>query len=149
MRPRGRALLLALVVGMLLASCVAPARMAEAYQDKAADTASSVVSAARTVLLAARVGADRESFAPTVSILVAEGEGDALTARDTFATIQPPDEASDRLRASLLADLGRVVGVIAAVRIAARRGELDRLEHLAAPLRVLAERLDRFATRYG
>jgi predicted dienelactone hydrolase len=107
------------------------------------------VSAARTVLVAAHAAADGSMFAPTVAVTVADAETDAASARDAFVSIQPPDAASDRVRAALLTDVQRAVDIIELVRIAARRSEIGDLERVAMPLQDLAARLDRFATRYG
>jgi hypothetical protein len=137
-----------LVVAMA-ASCVAPARSQGAYQAKAVDTAEAVVSAARTVLLTARLAADGGSFAATIAVAVADAESDAASARDAFASVQPPDAASDAIRRDVLPVVERAVRVIQSVRIAARRGELDRLPAVARPLDAIATRLDRFSTSGG
>ena len=147
MRFRSTLQLSALVV--VAAACVAPTRTEAAYRAKAADTAEAVVSAARTVLLTARVAAADQSFGPTVAVSVANAEVDAASARDAFTSIQPPDAASDAMRRNLLPQVQRAVGIIALVRIAARRHQLDRLPAIAAPLGPISARLDRFATRYG
>ena len=146
MRPRSA---LALALAVCLTACVAPTRTTASYRDKAVDTADAVVSAARTVLLAAKTGADGDAFAPNVSILIENAETDAASAADAFASIQPPDGESDHLRAELLDDVNRAVDVIEHARITARRDELERLEDVAAPLDDLADRLERFSQRYG
>ena len=146
---RGRNAVRLLAVVALAASCVAPARTEAAYEAKAADTAEAVVSAARTVVITARLAAEGRSFGPTVAVTVADAEADAASARDAFASIQPPGHASDEIRLSLLSRVERAVHVIQLVRIAARRGELDRLPAIARPLEPIASSLDRFSTRHG
>jgi hypothetical protein len=131
------------------ASCVAPARTLADYEAKAADTAAAVVSAARTVVLTARLAAAGRSFWATVAVTVADAEVDAASARDAFASIQPPDEASDAIRRRVLPVVERAVRVIELVRIAARRDELDGLPAIARPLEPIASSLERFSTRYG
>jgi hypothetical protein len=138
---------LALLIAVA-ASCVGPARTTSAYQDKAVETASTAVGAARTVLLAAQLGDQDRSFAPTIAVTVADAENDAASALAVFTSIQPPDAASDALRAELLPDLQRIVDDIGFVRIAARRAG-DQLGDVAAPLEEPANRLDAFAERYG
>jgi hypothetical protein len=144
-----RVVLVVAAASLLGAACVAPARTESSYEGKAADTADAVVSAARTVLLTARAGAENRSFAPIVSVTVANAGTDAASARDAFVSIQPPDARSDALRRRLLPELQRAVDTIELVRIAARRAELDRLPEIAAPLGDLADRLERFATTHG
>jgi hypothetical protein len=145
---RARIVVVLALTGIVV-GCVAPARTDSTYQAKAADTADAVVSAARTALLAARVAGAERSFAKTTAVVVADAEGDATSARDAFASIQPPDAESDALRRRLLPDVERAVDLIELVRIAARRAEADRLTQAAAPLSALADRLERFATTYG
>jgi hypothetical protein len=146
---RIRSALQAIAFVTLATACVAPTRTETAYQAKAADTAEAVVSAARTVLLIGRVAAADRSFGTSVAVTVADAETDAASARDAFASIQPPAPSSDVIRQDLLADVQRAVDVIELVRIAARRDQLGRLPTIAAPLESIAGRLDRFATRYG
>jgi hypothetical protein len=136
------------LVALMVVACTGPARTASIYQSKAADTADEVVSASRTVLLAAELGDDGGSFAPTISVTVADAETDAETARDAFASVQPPDAGSDELGATLLPTVQHACEVIADVRIAARRADGD-LSQIAAPLGPLADELDAFSTRYG
>jgi hypothetical protein len=133
----------------LTTACVAPTRTEAAYQAKAGDTAEAVVSAARTVLLIGRVAAADRSFGTTVAVTVADAEAEAASARDAFASIQPPAASSDAIRRDVLPDVERAVDVIELVRIAARRDQLGRLPAIAALLKPIAGRLDRFATRYG
>jgi hypothetical protein len=139
---------IALALGLAATSCTGPALTSSAYASKAANTAEAVVSAARTVLIAARTGDDGDSFSRTIAVAVEEAEADAGAARDTFASIQPPDEAADELRAALLPTVERAVDVIGQVRIAARRADPN-LSAIAAPLDELADALDAFASRYG
>jgi hypothetical protein len=117
-----------------------------AYEKKAGDAAAEVVSAARTVLLAARLGGEDRTFVSTATVTVEDAEGDASAAVDLFAAAVPPDAASDELRARVLPDMQRAVDVIELVRIAARRGAVASLEQTAAPLQDLASHLDAFAT---
>jgi len=137
-----------LLTVVVMAACTGPARTTSAYQTKATNTADEVVSASRTVLLAAQLGDDGRSFAPTIAVTIEDAETDAETARDTFSSIQPPDAASDTIRASLLPTVQRACDVIADVRIAARRAD-GGLSQIAAPLGQIADQLDAFSTRYS
>jgi hypothetical protein len=130
-------------------ACVAPARSFDAYEGKAAAAAATAQSAVETALLTVEV-ADRDGlFAPNVSILVQEAEEEASSAEGAFSSMQPPDPASDRLRAELEALLGPAVDGLAQLRIAARRGNLEALDALARPLRDVADGLARFSEAHG
>ena len=144
-----RRVIVACLLSPLLVACVLPARSFAAYAGKAAATADAVVSAARTAMLAADVASRGRLLAPNASITLQETEEDASSARDHFLSIQPPDAASDALRTRLDALLEPVTRALSALRIAARRGELDRLPSLARPLRRLSARLERIADRYA
>jgi hypothetical protein len=141
--------LLAISSLALTGGCVAPARSTDAYAGKAAAAAESSVSALRTAILGARLAAEGRSFPPTISILVSEAEREVTSARAAFISIQPPDEASDRLRDELIRMLDEAVNGVSELRITARRAELEALPARAEPLRVLADRLDAFAKEYG
>ncbi|MGZ4154983.1 MAG: hypothetical protein ACXVQ0_10940, partial [Actinomycetota bacterium] len=54
------------IVCLGLAGCVAPARSYGAYEGKAVATAQTALSAVSTAMLAARVGARGDAFAPYV-----------------------------------------------------------------------------------
>jgi hypothetical protein len=138
-----------LAVGALGAACVAPARSAAAYEGKAADSASSAVSALRTAILAAGLGGADRSFPPTVSILLSEAEEDADATEGAFSSIQPPDPESDQIRAELEPMLIKASKGLALLRIAARRADLGALPGLAQPLERLAGKLDRFAQEHA
>jgi hypothetical protein len=134
---------------VLTGGCIAPARTFDAYAGKAAATAESSVSALRTVILGARVAAAGRSFPSTISILVSEAEREVTSARSAFLSIQPPDQASDRLRDELVPMLDMAVNGVSELRITARRADLEALPARAAPLRDLADRLEDFAQEYG
>jgi hypothetical protein len=130
-------------------ACVSPVWSAAVYEGKAADSASSAVSALRTAILAAGLGGNGRSFPLTVSVLLSEAEGDAEAAEAAFSSLQPPDRASDALRAQLEPMLLRASKRLALLLIAARRAELSALPSLAQPLKRLANKLDRFAREHA
>ena len=131
------------------AACVAPARSFTAYEGKAAAAAAAAGSAVSTALLTVDIAGRDGLFPPNVSILVQEAEVDATSAESAFASIQPPDPASDRLRAELEDLLGPAVDGLSELRIAARRGDLESMEAIAGPLRDVAGGLERFAEEHG
>jgi hypothetical protein len=128
---------------------VGPARSFDKFEGKATTTAQSALSRVQTVRLAADAGGDGGAFGPYLSVLISEQE-DALSGlQGTFGSIQPPDEASDALRTELNGLLGDALDHVATVRIATRRGQLDRLPAVAAPLANDARGLERFVAEHG
>jgi hypothetical protein len=127
---------------------VGPARTFSAFEGKATTTAESALSRVETARLAADAAGDGNAFGSYVSVLISDQE-DALSGlQGTFGSIQPPDARSDALRTQLNGLLGEALDHVSRVRIAARRGELDRLPALATPLRNDALMLQRFVEEH-
>jgi hypothetical protein len=123
---------------------VGPARTYGIFEGKATTTAESALSRVQTVRLAADAAGEGNAFGPYVSVLISDQE-DALSGlQGTFGSIQPPDARSDALRTQLNGLLSDALDHVSQVRIAARRGELDRLPAVATPLRNDAVRLQGF-----
>jgi hypothetical protein len=137
------AVLASVAIGTI--GCVAPAGSFDAYEDKAADTAESVLSAVETARLAAIAAGEGDAQTQYLSVVLAEAEGDASSARSRFESIQPPDPRSDRLRAQLDGVLDRAVDGLSRLRIWVRRGAVARLPALARPLAGVSRELDTFS----
>ena len=140
------ALLAALATG--LAACVGPARSFTAFEGKAGATAATALSAVQTARLTARMATRDRAFGPYVSVVLSESEEQASGAQGIFDSIQPPDAPSDDLRDELDDILTRAVGVLADLRITARRHRLDLLARKAAPLLDVAKDLRAFTERH-
>jgi hypothetical protein len=156
MRPRStsKALVAAVAVcGMCLAGCVAhpvgPARTFSKYEGKAVSSAEAAQSSVATVQLIAESAGAGKTFGPYTVVSVSEQEDGLSAIEGTFASIQPPDRHADALRDELGAILSSAVDHVADVRIAARRGHLDELDRVAAPLDADAAALDAFVARHG
>lgn len=115
------------VVVILGTACVAPARSFGAFESKAATTAGDALSAVETARLAVAGAAQRKVFAPYLSVVLAEAEDQASSVQGTFDSVQPPDARSDALRRDLDDRLHAAVSVLADLRIAVRRGQIDLL----------------------
>jgi hypothetical protein len=134
---------------MLLTACVLPARSFDAYEGKAATAARSAVSQARTASLTA-ITLERDRLGvPTAAVLLEDAESGAASARDSFASIQPPDAASDLLRSDLLPLLTRSAATIGDMRIAVRRGDVAQVVELSRELDRTSDDLERFADQHG
>lgn len=133
---------------LLLPACVAPARSATDYENKAVDTAEAVLSSVQTGSLVVRLVPD-QAFPPFVSVTLSDAERAATSARATFLSIQPPDHASDVVREQLSTLLDRSEDALSAARIAARRQDVEALHRSADELSAAADSLERFVARYG
>jgi hypothetical protein len=136
---------LCVLATLAAASCVAPALSFDAYEGKAAVTAEAALSAVRTALLTDRLVGSDDVFRPSASIAVQDAEDDSASVQGAFESIQPPDSASDRLRAQLTPLLSRASQGIQRMRIAARREDAPGMHAAARSLSPVAEALERFA----
>ena len=144
--------LAAFAVALSTTACVqlvGPARTAEDYELKAANTAEAVLSALGTARITVDASDEDRLFGTTTAVLLAEAESGAEGAASTFAGIQPPDEISDELRVELNDLLEPAIDVLADLRIAARRDDAGALPELAEPLDGVIADLEAFAEEHG
>ena len=134
-----------LAAAVLAAGCAGSSRSDEDFRRKAANTAESMAAVVETArVTAAAAGSDR-LLAPYAGIALRDAEDDADGIVTTFDSVQPPSAAADELRAKLDDVLEQAVSAIADLRIAARRGQLNRLPSLARPLADVSAQLQRYA----
>lgn len=126
----------------VMPACVGPSRTDADFRRKAANSAEAMLSSIRAARLTVEA-ADRAP-APYVSLRLSESEATADSVITSFASVQPPSASADRLRSELLRQMHAASTVLAELRIAAYRGELDRLEDIAEPLSGIDRRLLRF-----
>lgn len=139
---------IAVVAALSSAGCVehkvGPARTLDDYKRKARTTAHAAQSAVETVLLVAESASEGETFGPYTGVSISEQEDAFAGVQGDFESIQPPDDRADELRDELGTILSTAMDDIAAVRIAARRGQMDDLAEIAQPLEEDSNALDRF-----
>lgn len=137
-----RAIALLAIVTACVAHPVGPARTWESYAAKGATTVESTISAVETVLLLAATASEGDLIGPYASVAISEQEDSLGGVRGTFMSIQPPpgDRAAE-LRTELAGLLDAAFAHVGDVRIEARRGNLDDLGRVAAPLRADAQAL--------
>lgn len=131
----------ALLVLVLLTACVSPSRTDRDFELKAGNSAKAAASAVATALLGVEAAAEHKAFGPYLSVLLGSAEKDAESVQAQFGSVQPPSEHADRVRAVLGEQLSAAVEGLQQLRIAVRRGELDRLEEVAEPLEEVLEEL--------
>jgi hypothetical protein len=78
-----------------------------------------------------------------------EAEEEASAAQATFDSYQPPSAAADKLRSDVNDTLAKAIDGLAALRITARRGQLDRLAKISAELGPVATTLEQISEKYG
>ena len=146
-RPWAPGLVLALVVA--LTACVGPSRTASDYESKARNTAEQVRSSLETVRLGLDAAAADRATLPYLSRLFGDAEEDAGAAQTAFEAVQPPDAASDEVRAELGGLVDDAVDALAAARIAIRRDDVDAALDGADELAASSEALQAFLDAHG
>jgi hypothetical protein len=137
------ALLVASVV--VVGGCTPSARTAGPFRAKAVKTAEAVHAAVGSDLLLLRAFRDGGHTAAFVSVATSDAEDAASSAASTFLSIQPPDEASQRLRDDLSDVLDRAQSALGDARIAGRRGDGAALLELQPRLADVDHDLQAFA----
>ena len=139
-----------LVLAVLLSTtaCVGPSRTDGDFELKAGNTAKAVGSALKTARLAADAAGDGKATANYVSVIFGEAEQDASAAQATFDSYQPPSAAADKLRKDVDATLSDAIDGLTALRITARRGQLDRLPKIARELEPVSTTLEQISEKY-
>jgi hypothetical protein len=129
---------------LLLVGCTPTARTRGPYEAKAVRAAESVRSSVASDLLVLAAVARRNTTAAYVSVATSRAEDDAAAAASTFASIQPPDDVTTRLRGGLTDLLDEAVSALGETRIAGRRGDHAALLASRDGLADAARRLDAF-----
>jgi hypothetical protein len=145
-RRAGAALLIGATLLFSSAGCVGNAATTPAYRGKAHLSAEAAVSALQTAKLAVDTSAKGNLLDTYLEIVLSQAEDDLGTVQQQFDSIEPPNSVeADRLRDRLDALLTRGTGVLADLRIAARRDEQAEMIKTAADIPALADKLDAFA----
>jgi ABC-type transporter Mla subunit MlaD len=126
---------LALLLALLTASCVSPSRTDRDYELKAGNSAKAVASSVATALLGVEAARRHRATGPYLSVLLGSAEEDASSVQSQFDSVQPPSAQADAQRAKLDDLLSQAVAGLSQLRITVRRGELDKLDATARPLR--------------
>ena len=141
--------LLAALLVLASAACVGPSRTDGDFELKAGNTAKAVASALGTARLAADAASRGDATSNYVSVVFGEAEKDASAAQATFDSYQPPSAAADKLRTDLDTTLSDAIDGLAALRITARRGQLDRLSQISTQLGPVATTLEQISEKYS
>ncbi|MDX6197624.1 MAG: hypothetical protein QOJ79_775 [Actinomycetota bacterium] len=139
----------ALAVLLTATACVGPSRTDGDFELKAGNTAKAVSSALGTARLAADAASRGDATSNYVSVVLGEAEQDASAAQATFDSYQPPSAAADKLRTDLDATLSDAIDGLTALRITARRGQLDRLSRISRQLGPVATTLEQISEKYS
>jgi hypothetical protein len=142
----GRRRLIGVVIASVFAlgGCVAPARTLKPYEADAVATAEEMQSAIETALLASHSAATGNAYGNYLSALFGDTEDTAAAVQSSFDSEQPPSPSADKVRNDLDPILQDATAVLVQLRIHARRGEIHRLNGIAAPLQKVSADLDSF-----
>jgi len=139
---------LATVGVLVLAGCASPSFSYRDYERKAAHTADEAASVVQSAVLTVRAATERQAPRPYLDVLFTEAESTLGDIQSTFEGIQPPAAPSDALRTEVGDLLTEAGEVLSDLRIGVRRGHLDALGAIAAPLGEVHAKLDAFAEEH-
>jgi hypothetical protein len=132
---------LALLALLAVSGCMTPSRTDRDFELKAGSSAKAVASSVSTALLAVEAARRHHATGNYLSVLLGNAEKDASSVQSQFDGVQPPSVKADAMRARLDALLSQAVDGLAQLRITARRGQLDRLPEVGAPLHEVHDEL--------
>jgi hypothetical protein len=143
-----RKAVLAIVLGLLTAGSLwwvqAPPRSDAAYREHALKQAESLISHVQTARAWVREVGRERTLHRAALVGLQEAEHDATKTVSSFESLDPP-AGQGYLRARFAAHGTEATDVLARLRIAARRGEWERVGAELDTLARVAERLERFA----
>jgi len=144
-RPHAAAGVLAV---LLLVGCASPSFSYRDYERKAAHTADEAASVLQVATLTVEAAERQRAPRPYLNVLLTDAETTLGDIHDTFDSVQPPEPAADRLRAEVGDALTEAGEVLAALRIAVRRGHLAELPQVAEPLTQIHQELVAFTEEH-
>jgi hypothetical protein len=101
-----------------------------------------------TALLGVEAAEKGKAFGPYLSVLLGGTEKDTSSVQSQFDSVQPPSSRADEMRARLDEQLSAALEVLQQLRITVRRGELDQLREVSAPLRETLDELHAMAEEW-
>ena len=107
-----------------------------------------MASSVGTALLGADLARQHKATEGYLSVLLGAAEQDSESVQGTFDSVQPPSARADALHDQLDKLLSDAISGLTALRVAARRGQLDQLPRLAAQLHPTLQGLQAFSDRY-
>jgi len=139
----------AAAAALALTGCVSPATDETSFADKAAMTAGAAASEVSTVGLTTallKAGRLQRNYG---DVTISASEDALASVEQTFSAVQPPDEASDAVRADLEQLLSDATDAVAAARIATRRDDQPAMTRAIVALNTSAKQLEAAEERYG
>ncbi|MEU6429439.1 hypothetical protein ABZ860_26380 [Microbispora sp. NPDC046973] len=146
MTPPARLAPLALLTALLLSGCVSPAWDDHDYALKAGKTAESAVSALRFARSA--VAYRDRMTGPYAEVVLTEAVQDLSSVNDQFGGVQPPSDASDRIRDEVLRLTDKAESEVEDLLIQTRRDGVKDPVAAARELDRLASELSDFAEKH-
>jgi hypothetical protein len=133
------------VVVALASGCAGPTYSESALRSQASRSASSAVSELETIRLVVTAQLSGDSWWQYTDVVVTDSESALTAIESTFASRQPPNAESTRVRFTVVEALGDAVSLAEAVRIAVRHDDLPKLRLLSAKIPKLVNRLNHLA----
>lgn len=140
----GRSLYVFVVLAVLAAGCVGPARSESDYRADVSNTAKAAISAVEGTQLIVEALVEDKAAAAYVSRRLTEDEQEIQATITAFASVQPPTREMDAVRSDVLKLLEEASTVVGEMRIAAFRDNHAKVISLAEPLPEISSSLGRY-----
>jgi hypothetical protein len=144
-----RAWCAAMLVAVAAAACTTNSPGHAGYESRAATTAERMISPVATGELLAELGRRGNLLGPYAKTATTGALDQADAIQSAWNQVQPPDPRSEPLRTELDRLLQRATDALVELRIAARKGDLERLGRYERPLGRLAARLEKFQREHA
>lgn len=130
------------VVSLLASACVGPALTEESYRRKAVASLEQLHATVAGASVALEAAVDGRSFSTATAVNVRQHEETVSWVQSAFVTRQPPPGA-DGIRAAVVPVLADAAALMAEIRIAANRSDVQQLRRQQTDLDELSERINR------
>ena len=127
---------------MLASACVGPALTEESYRRKAVASLEQVDATVAGTRIALDAAVNGRSFSTATAVNVRQHEETVSWVHSAFSTRQPPPGA-DGIRDAVVPLLADAAALMAEIRIAANRSDVEQLGRRKTELTDLTERIDR------
>lgn len=131
-----------LALSLLTGACVGPALTEESYRRKAVASLEQLDATVAGANIALEAAVGGRSFSTATAVNVRQHEETVSWVHSAFATRQPPPGA-DGIRDTVVPVLADAAALMAEIRIAANRSDVEQLRRRKNELTGLSERIDR------
>ena len=138
---RVSAVLLAAALATTLSSCVTPALDRGAFVENGKNALDSAISATASATMALNARVNGNATKAFSDVVVTDSEDAVAPIENSFGGVDPPSDAEDQLRTSVLKAVGDAGDALSSARIAIRRDDADAMRQAVDDLDAASQQL--------